>query len=122
ALNMVATADGRATLAGRTAPMSAPADRELFHHLRASADGVLVGAHTVRVERYGPITKNDDLQAARERAGVRPTAAAVIVSRGLNLPPDLPLFADPASEVFVVTESERELPEVATRIHYLRLP
>ena len=34
----------------------------------------------------------------------------------------LPLFADPACEVFVITEFERELPEVAARIHYLRAP
>src|ERR1700761_2498477 len=47
-LNMVATADGRATLAGRSGPLSARADRELFHGLRAAVDGVLVGAGTVR--------------------------------------------------------------------------
>ena len=62
AVNMVSSADGKATLAGKTAPMSAPPDRELFHHLRTQADGILVGAETVRVERYGPVTKTPDLQ------------------------------------------------------------
>jgi riboflavin biosynthesis pyrimidine reductase len=81
AVNMVSSADGKATLAGRTAPMSAPVDRELFHHLRAQADGILVGASTVRIEGYGRVTKTPDLQAKREREGLRPEALAVIVTR-----------------------------------------
>jgi riboflavin biosynthesis pyrimidine reductase len=81
AVNMVSSADGKATLAGRTAPMSAPVDRELFHHLRTQADGILVGAGTVRIERYGCVTKTDELQAKREREGLRPDAIAVIVTR-----------------------------------------
>lgn len=120
AVNMVSSADGKATLEGRTAPMSAAADRELFHLLRAQADGILVGAGTVRVERYGRVTKTDELQAARGRAGVRPNAVAVIVSGRLDLPPDLPLLADPDCEVVVVTHSDRELSAAAARVHHLR--
>src|SRR5689334_9507036 len=55
ALNMIATADGRATVEGRTAPIANRADYELFHALRAQADAVMVGAETVRVESYGPM-------------------------------------------------------------------
>jgi riboflavin-specific deaminase-like protein len=122
AVNMVSTADGRATLAGRTAPMSAEADRELFHHLRAQADGILVGAGTVRVERYGPVTKTGELRAKREREGLRPQAVAVIVSGSLNLPADVPLLCDGDSFVLIVTQSERELPECAAHIEYIREP
>jgi len=94
ALNMVSSADGKATLAGRTAPMSAPVDRELFHHLRTQADGILVGAGTVRIERYGRVTKTPELQAKREREGLRPEACAVIVSRSGDLPADLGVLAE----------------------------
>jgi riboflavin biosynthesis pyrimidine reductase len=104
AVNMVSTADGKATLAGRTAPLSAPADRELFHHLRTQADGILVGAGTVRVERYGRITKTPELQAKREREGVRPDALAVIVTRSRALPDDLPLMAEAGSSVRLISE------------------
>jgi riboflavin biosynthesis pyrimidine reductase len=52
--NMVSSADGSATLAGRSGGLSTPADRDLFHHLRGLADVVLVGASTVRAEGYGP--------------------------------------------------------------------
>jgi riboflavin-specific deaminase-like protein len=122
AVNMVTSADGKATLAGRTAPMSAETDRELFHLLRASADGILVGAGTVRIERYGRVTKTDELRARRERQGVRPDAIAVIVSGRLDLPADLPILSDPDSHVVIVTSSDAELPDVAARVEYMREP
>jgi riboflavin biosynthesis pyrimidine reductase len=92
AVNMVSSADGKATLAGRTAPMSAPVDRELFHHLRTQADGILVGAGTVRIERYGRVTKTNELQAKREREGLRQDALAVVVTRTGDLGEDPPLL------------------------------
>ena len=94
AVNMVSSADGKATLAGRTAPMSAEADRELFHHLRTQADGILVGAGTVRIERYGRVTKTPELQAKREREGLQAQALAVIVSRSGDLPGDLEVLSE----------------------------
>jgi riboflavin biosynthesis pyrimidine reductase len=112
ALNMVSSADGKATLAGRTAPMSAAADRRLFHLLRTQTDGILVGARTVRVERYGPVTKTPELQAMREQAGVRPEALAVIVSESGRLPEDLPLLVETPSAVRVVPNPARALREL----------
>ena len=53
--NFIATADGRATIAGRTGPIANRADYELFHALRTRVDAVMVGAETVRVESYGPM-------------------------------------------------------------------
>ena len=103
AVNMVSSADGKATLAGRTAPMSAPVDRELFHHLRTQADGILVGASTVRIERYGRVTKTPALQAKREREGLRSEALAVVVTRTGDLAgapiadEEVRLIGDPAA-------------------------
>jgi riboflavin-specific deaminase-like protein len=122
AINMVSSADGKATLAGRTAPMSAPVDRELFHQLRAAADGILVGAGTIRIERYGRVTKTPELRAKREREGVRPDAVAVVVSASLNLPADIPLLSDPDSHVIVITSSDREIEGAGAQIEYLREP
>jgi 5-amino-6-(5-phosphoribosylamino)uracil reductase len=122
AVNMVSSADGKATLSGRTAPMSDQTDRELFHHLRAEADGILVGAGTVRIERYGRVTKTPELRAKREREGVRPDPVAVIVSGSLNLPPDIPLLSDPDSHVIIVTTSRGTIEGAAAHIDYLRAP
>ena len=58
-LNMASTVDGRASLGGRSGPISDQADRELFHGLRSAVDAVMAGAGTVRVERYGRIIASE---------------------------------------------------------------
>src|SRR5439155_26267786 len=62
AVNMVASADGRAAFGGVTAPLSDPADRELFHLLRAQADAILFGTGTLRTERSGRVIKDERLR------------------------------------------------------------
>jgi riboflavin biosynthesis pyrimidine reductase len=109
AVNMVSSADGKATVAGRTAPMSAPADRELFHHLRTQADGILVGAGTVRVERYGRVTKTPELQAKRAREGVRAEALAAIATRTGSVPADLPLLTQTPDSVRMISNLAEDL-------------
>ena len=52
--NMVSSADGAATLDGATKDLSSGADRQVFALLRALADVIVVGAATVRAERYKP--------------------------------------------------------------------
>ena len=70
-LNMIATADGRATIEGRTAPIANRADYELFHALRARTDAVMVGAETIRVEGYGPMEQLAVVVSRRCRAADR---------------------------------------------------
>jgi riboflavin-specific deaminase-like protein len=119
-LNMVATADGAATVAHRTAPISNPADRQLFHELRAHVDAVMVGAGTVRVERYRRLVRDPARRERRVARGLSPDPLAVLVSRRLTLPPDLPLLADPHSRVVVLTASAAELDQCAAQVSYLR--
>ena len=119
-LNMVETLDGRIAIDGRSGSIGNQADRELFHGLRTQGDAVMAGAGTVRTERYGRMTKNDDLRARRERDGLAPGALAVVVSGRLNLPPDLPLLQDPESHVVVLTASGDDLPDVPARVDVLR--
>ena len=66
---MVSSLDGKATLDWRTKGLSTELDRRLFHHLRTQADAVMVGAGTVRIERYGRMTKNDELRDKRVARG-----------------------------------------------------
>ncbi len=120
ALNMASTLDGRASLAGRSAPISGVADRELFHGLRSLVDAVMVGAGTVRAERYGPIVPDSDRRRERLRRDLSEQPLACIVSGRLELPPDLPLLGDPASRVAIVTASAGALPPVAAHLDYVR--
>ena len=103
-VNMIATADGRATIDGRTAPIANRADYELVHALRGRVDAVMVGAETIRVEGYGPMEQ-----------------LAVVVSRSVELPVDRGLLAAAGNRVVIVTPSpDRELPPCAATVAYLR--
>jgi riboflavin-specific deaminase-like protein len=120
ALNMVSTIDGRATVAGRSGPIGNRADRELFHGLRAAVDAVMAGAGTVRVERYGRIVPDPSRRRLRLERGLSEEPLACIVSGRLDLPPDLPLLAEPAARVAIVTPSATSLAESAARVEYVR--
>jgi len=120
-LNMVSTADGRAAIAGRSGAIGDEVDRQLFRHLRTQTDAVLVGAGTARTERYGRLVRDPALRRKREEEGLAPDPLAVLVSGGLELPPDLPLFADPASRVVVLTGPHGRLPpDLGARVELLR--
>jgi riboflavin biosynthesis pyrimidine reductase len=71
--NMVGGLDGTASIGGRVGELSAGPDRALFRALRSLADVVMVGAETVRRERYGAIALDPEQAAARRAAG-RPAA------------------------------------------------
>jgi len=119
-LNMVSTADGRATLGGRSGAISSRADRALFHGLRAAVDGVLVGAGTVRGERYGRMIADRSRREQRSARGLPAEPLACIVSGRLDLVADIPLLAEPAARVVIVTSSAASLQGCAASVDYVR--
>lgn len=120
-INMVSSLDGKATLDWRTKGLSTEIDRRLFHHLRTQADAVMVGAGTAREERYGRMTKNDELSEKRVAEGRAAEAVAVVVSGRLDLPPDLPLLNESEQAVLIATGSEAELPGLGPHVEYARV-
>ena len=119
-LNMVSSLDGKATIDWRTKGLSTELDRELFHHLRTQADAVMVGAGTVRAERYGRMAKSDELRDKREREGLARDPLAVVVSARLDLPADLPLLNEPEQRVVIATGSDATLPDLGEQVRYER--
>jgi riboflavin-specific deaminase-like protein len=120
--NMITTADGRATLQGRTEGISSDTDRTLFHSLRAEVDAVMVGTGTIAIEGYGPLARREAVRARRAERGLAEQPVAVTASRSLQLPVEAPLFRDPASHVIVLTNSVREPPPCECRLTVERLP
>ena len=120
AVNMVATVDGRATVAGRTAPISSVADRQMFHALRTRVDAVMIGAGTVRSERYGRLVRDPARREQRRAAGLDPDPLAIVVSGSLGIPPDLPLLQDPEQRIVFVTAHDGEVGGCAAQVEYLR--
>ncbi len=120
-LNMISSVDGRATLDGRSGGLSDRADRTLFHGLRSAVDAVLVGAGTVRSERYGRIVPNAARRAKRRERGLSEEPLACIVSARLTLDPEeIPLLREPSAQVVVLTVSQASLPASAAHVDYVR--
>lgn len=119
-LNMIATVDGRATLGGRSGTISDPADRAMFHALRAPMDGVLIGAGTLRTERYGRMIPDQWRRRERVSRGLPEEPLACIVSGRLAFGDDIPLLARADARVVVLTASAASLPAAGAEVSYIR--
>lgn len=88
--NMVTTLDGGATGPdGRSGSINTAADHVVFDLLRGLSDAVIVGAGTVRVERYSSLSVAPEMRGLRERAGLAEILPLVTVTRSGALPPTL---------------------------------
>jgi riboflavin biosynthesis pyrimidine reductase len=104
--NMVASADGAATLGGVTQGLSSEADREVFALLRALADVVVVGAGTARAENYGPARVRQAWRGLR--ADRPPTPPIAVITARLDLDPGSRLIAEapPHARTIVITTAQ----------------
>jgi riboflavin biosynthesis pyrimidine reductase len=103
--HMVGGLDGSAAIGGRVGDLSTTPDAELFTLMRTLADVVLVGAETVRQERYGPVRLPLDRVAARRAAGRPDTPPLAVVTRSLELDWTARVFteAPPGRRTLVLT-------------------
>jgi riboflavin-specific deaminase-like protein len=122
ALNFATTLDGRAAISGRSGPIGSAADTEMLQRLRTRVDAVMIGAGTLRVERYGRMVPDPQYRAWRERVGLAHDPLAVIVSNRFELPWDAPIFTDGGGRVVVFTASEAEAPTTDTQVSVVRHP
>jgi riboflavin biosynthesis pyrimidine reductase len=101
--NMVESADGAASVNGRSRGLSGDADRMVFGLLRSLADVIVVGAQTARTERYQPAKEHE--VRPELRAGRPATPPIAVVSRRLDLDPRANLFtaAPPEARTIVIT-------------------
>jgi riboflavin biosynthesis pyrimidine reductase len=99
---MIASADGRAAVGGRSGPLGHPSDRDLLRSVREEADAILVGPGTLRAEGYANLLDPD--QRARRRAAGRAALPDVAtISRSLDVPSEVGLFAEADAVVRVYT-------------------
>jgi riboflavin biosynthesis pyrimidine reductase len=102
---MIASADGRATIDGKSGPLGHPEDRDLLRELRAGADAVLVGSNTLTTERYANLLDPDQV-AWRRAAGLSDNPLLATIDRhGALRAADVPLFAEPTAAIRVYREA-----------------
>lgn len=120
--NFALSLDGHSTIDGRSGPIGGDRDTEMLVALRTRVDAVMIGAATMRAERYGRLVGDPHKRARRERAGLAHDPLLVITTRSLDLPWDAPIFTEPSGRVLIYTESDSELPELASPPHLERRP
>lgn len=104
-VGMVASLDGSVTDEERWSDgLGGKADQRVFRTLRALADGIMVGAGTVRTGRLGPPRLPAELAARRGR----PPAPLIVVSRSLDLDFSAPLFTE--GDTILVTSDDARPP------------
>lgn len=121
-LNFATTLDGRAAIDGRSGAIGSAIDTEVLQRLRTRVDAVMIGAGTMRAERYGRMVSDPALRAYRERTLLSHDPLAVIVSNRLELPWDAGLFSDGGGRVVIFTASDQEPPGTATPVTVVRHP
>src|SRR5690348_10461481 len=78
--NFALTLDGHATIEGRSGRISSDVDTTMLVGLRTRVDAVMIGAGTMRAERYGRVVGDPAKRERRERDGLPPDPLMVIVS------------------------------------------
>src|SRR6187431_748722 len=104
-MNFVQSADGAATLGGRSGPLGGETDRALMQVLRTMADVIVVGAGTVRAEGYGGLAVSPAHSAWRTQHSLPAQPALAVVSGRLDLEPEDPFFAEAVGRPVIVTST-----------------
>jgi riboflavin biosynthesis pyrimidine reductase len=121
-MNFAATLDGRAAIEGRSGQIGSDTDTAMLVGLRQRFDAVMIGAGTMRVERYGRIMGDPAKRERRAELGLSADPLMVIVG-SLDLPWDAPLFTEGGGEVVLITaDADGEPPATATRVEVVREP
>lgn len=102
-VNFVSSADGAATISGRSRGLSSPADKKVFALGRDLADVVLVGAGTALAEGYQGVKRTEVRTERRARLGLSEVPPiAVVTGRGSILPAS-PLITGSSVPPIVIT-------------------
>jgi riboflavin-specific deaminase-like protein len=120
ALNFAATLDGRATIEGRSGAIGSATDTAMLVGLRLRFDAVMIGAGTMRAERYGRIVSDPAKRERRERLGLPPDPLVVIVSGRLDLPWDAGLFTEGGRVLIFTAAEDEEPPAVESSLQLVR--
>jgi len=108
-INVAATADGKIdTFERRGAAISSQRDKERVDKLRAEADAIMVGGHTLHDEDPKLTVKSESLRAERLARGLPANPAKVGVSARLHLKPDSDFLNAGPARIFLFTTSRTD--------------
>lgn len=115
--NFVTTLDG--SVQGpdqRSGSISDEADQRIFAMQRSLTDVILCGAGTARAEGYRPVRPNEAHTTLRSLYGLSPLPAIAVVSRSLDLDPELVRGAAAPTIVITVESAPAERMDLMGRL------
>jgi riboflavin biosynthesis pyrimidine reductase len=101
--NFVTSVDGAAEVGGRSGGLSSDADHRLFSVLRGLCDVVLVGAGTVRKERYGPARPSAERRERRQAQGLAAVPPIAVLTSRVDLDLESAFFTEAATRPVILT-------------------
>jgi len=101
--NMITTLDGGATHDGKSGGLAGPGDRTVFAQMRNTADVILVGAGTVRIENYSGAQPSIAQRQARQRRGQAEVPPIAVVTRAAGLDPNAKVFTRTVVRPLIMT-------------------
>lgn len=90
--NMIVSLDGAATQDGKSGGLGGAGDRAVFNLMRETADVILMGASTVRIENYSGVQLSVAQRQARQRRGQAEVPPIAIITASADLDPDAKIF------------------------------
>jgi riboflavin-specific deaminase-like protein len=118
--NFIQTLDGRIAVEGSSRTLGSEYDTAMLVGLRGRADALMIGAGTLRAERYGRVIPDPAKRERREALGLHADPLMVLISGRMDLPWDAGLFTNGSGAVLVFTTSETEPPATATPVEVVR--
>jgi 5-amino-6-(5-phosphoribosylamino)uracil reductase len=116
-LVLAMSTDGKISLVDPKAPrIFFPVDSAHLEYQVSLADLILIGAETIRMEGTTFTINNHELLAARKVRGQSPQPITCLVSRSLNIPPDLPFFSQEVERWILTTKTSLEQSSSATTL------
>jgi riboflavin biosynthesis pyrimidine reductase len=104
----IASLDGAVEVHGESRGLGSADDRLLIGVLRGLADGILVGAGTLRADNYRAIRPRAERRAWRTSVGLAEYPRLVVVSGGLNLDPAHPALAEAPVRPVIITHGSAD--------------
>jgi len=92
----------------------------VLHLLRTQVDAVMIGANTMRVERYARMVPDAADRGRRTAEGLAEDPLGVLVTATMDLPWDAKLFTCGNGTVVIHTSSAADPPDTATPVEMVR--
>lgn len=102
-LNFVISIDGATAVDGQSTKLGDADDLAMFQALRTVPDVILVGARTVIVEDYHPVSLDAERRQRRVQRGQAPAPKLAIVSGTMSLDVESRVFSDSEYKPLIIT-------------------